>query len=109
MILHPLRRGFHGSADIHRPEVEGHRARIDRGEVENVVGDGEQRVGRCGDVAEVFALFFRERAGVRNSTSLNLAKRRLVCKRLRKPILTCVHWAGRLAEKSVVFAPMLLA
>ena len=49
-------RGVHGLADVDRAEIERHRAGVDGGEIENVVDDREQRVGRGVDVAEIFAL-----------------------------------------------------
>ena len=44
-ILHAFGGSFHGLADIHRSQVERHGAGIDAGQVEDIVDDGEQRVG----------------------------------------------------------------
>jgi hypothetical protein len=52
-----------GFCDIDGTQLKFHRAGIDGGEIENVIGEREQRVGRFGDVAEIFGLFFRQRAG----------------------------------------------
>ena len=62
-VLHALGGGLHGLADIDGAEIERHRAGVDGGEVEDVVDDREQRVGRDRDVAEIFALLLGERAG----------------------------------------------
>src|SRR5262245_41056171 len=43
-------------AHIYFAEIERHRAGIDGGEVEDVIDDREQRVGRSRNVAEIFAL-----------------------------------------------------
>ena len=58
-VLHAFGGGLHGPADIDRAEIELHRAGVDGGEIEDVVDDGEQRVGRGVDVAEIFALLAR--------------------------------------------------
>ena len=47
------------------PRLSCHGAGIDGGEVEDVVDDGEQRIGRDGDVAEIFALLLGQRPGDR--------------------------------------------
>ena len=62
-ILDAFGGGLHGLADVDRAEIERHRAGVDGGEIEDVVDDREQRVGRGGDVAEIFALLVGERAG----------------------------------------------
>jgi hypothetical protein len=62
-VLHAFGGAFHGLADIDRAEIELHRAGIDGGEIENVVDEREQRVGRDGDVVEIFALLRRQRSG----------------------------------------------
>ena len=64
-VLHAFGGGLHGAADVDRAEIERHRAGVDGGEVEDVVDDGEQRIGRGGDVAEIFALLLGQRAGHR--------------------------------------------
>ena len=55
-VLHPFGGRFHGPADVDGAEIERHGAGVDGGEVEDVVDDREQRVGRDRDVAEIFAL-----------------------------------------------------
>ena len=55
-VLHAFGGRVHGRADVDRLEVERHGAGVDRGEVEDVVDDGEQRVARDNDVAEIFVL-----------------------------------------------------
>src|SRR5437868_371019 len=62
-ILNAFGGGFDGLADIDRTELELHGAGIDGGEIENVVGERQQRVGRFGDVLQVFGLFRGQRAG----------------------------------------------
>ena len=64
-VAHRLGYGVHGGANVDRGEVERHHSGIDRGEIEDVVDDGEQRRARGGDVAEVLALLPGERAGRR--------------------------------------------
>ena len=64
-VLHALGGGVHGLADVDRAEVERHRAGVDGGEIEDVVDDGQQRVGRDRDVAEIFALLRGQRPGHR--------------------------------------------
>ena len=64
-VLHAFGGGFHGLADIDRAEIECHRAGVDGGEIEDVVDDGEQRIGRGLDVAEIFALLLGQRTGHR--------------------------------------------
>ncbi len=49
-------RGFHGLADVHLPKIKRHGAGIDGREIENVIDQRKQRVGRDRDVAEVFGL-----------------------------------------------------
>ena len=62
-VLNPLRGIVDGLADIDRAEFERHRAGIDGGEIEDVVDEGEQRIGRGRDVVEVFGLLRHQRAG----------------------------------------------
>ena len=62
-ILHAFGGGRHGCADIDRAEIELHPAGIDGGEIENVVDQRQQRVGRDGDVVEIFALLWLQRPG----------------------------------------------
>ena len=50
-VLDALGRGFDGLADIDRAQIERHGAGVDGGEIEDVVDDGEQRIGRRCDVA----------------------------------------------------------
>ena len=64
-VLHAFGRRLHGRGDIDRAEIERHGAGFDGGEIENVVDDRHQRVGRGGDVAEIFALPVVQRAGLR--------------------------------------------
>ena len=45
-VLHALGGGVHGLADIDRAEIERHGAGVDGGEIEDVVDDREQRIGR---------------------------------------------------------------
>ena len=61
-VLHAFGRRLHAGADIDLGQVERHGAGVDGGEIENVVDQREQRVGRGGDVAEIFALLVGERA-----------------------------------------------
>src|SRR5262249_37238359 len=72
-ILHAFGGRFHGFADIDRTEIEGHGPGVDAGEIEDVVDDGKERVGRYRYVAEVFALLVRERAGSRISQEIREA------------------------------------
>ncbi len=58
-VLHAFGGGVHGLADVDVAEVERHRAGVDGGEVEDVVDDREQRVGRGGDVAQILVLLRR--------------------------------------------------
>src|SRR5258707_8071628 len=62
-VLDAFGGGFDGLADIDGAQIERHRAGVDGGEIENVVDDREQRVGRGGDVTEVFFLLRRQRIG----------------------------------------------
>ncbi len=64
-VADALGRGVHGAADVDRAEIELHRAGVDGGEIEDVVDDRQQRVGRGVDVAEIFALLGAERADAR--------------------------------------------
>ena len=64
-VLHAFGGRVHGLADVDRAEIEPHRAGVDGGEIEDVVDDREQRVGRDGDVAEIFALLLGQRPGRR--------------------------------------------
>ena len=52
-------------SEIDWTKIERHRACIDGGEIEDVVDDREQRVGRGGDVTEILALLHRHRPGGR--------------------------------------------
>ena len=60
-VLHALGGGLDRLGGIDWPELELHGAGIDGGEVENVVGQRQQRVGRFGDVVEIFGLLRRQR------------------------------------------------
>ena len=55
-ILHAFGGRRHGFADIDRPEIELHAAGIDRRQIENIVDQRQQRIGRNRDVVEIFAL-----------------------------------------------------
>ena len=61
-ILHARRRGLHrlGDVDVLEPELQ--RAGVHRGQIENVVDDGEQRMRRIGDESGIFDLLRIERA-----------------------------------------------
>ena len=62
-VLDAFRRGLHGLRDVDLLERQFHGVRVDRGEIENVVDNGEKRVGRLHYIASVFTLFGIERAG----------------------------------------------
>ena len=64
-VLHAFGGGFHGLANIDRAEIEFHRAGVDGGEIEDVIDDGEQRIGRGLDIAEIFVLLLVQRTGHR--------------------------------------------
>src|SRR5438067_1296195 len=49
--------------DQHDSRIERHGAGIDAGEVKDIVDDGEQRVGRDRDVAQIFSLLAGEWTG----------------------------------------------
>jgi hypothetical protein len=72
-VLHAFGGGLHGLADIDRPEIELHAAGVDGGEVEDVVDQRQQGVGRDRDVIEIFALFGDERAGRRIAQQMDEA------------------------------------
>ena len=61
-VLHALGRLLHGGADVDVGQIERHGAGVDGGEIEDVVDQRQERVGRGGDVAEIFALLVGERA-----------------------------------------------
>ena len=65
-VLDAFGGGLDGLADIDRAEFERHRAGVDGGEIEDVVDEREQRVGRGGDVVEIFGLLRHQRAGGRD-------------------------------------------
>src|SRR4029077_12413250 len=56
-----VQRSFHGLAQRERCRVESQFASLDLGEVENVVDDSQQRLGRAFHYAEVLALPRRQR------------------------------------------------
>src|ERR1700716_3659841 len=62
-VLNAFGGGLDGFRDVDRAELELHGAGIDRGEVEDVVGECQQRVGGFGDVIEIFGLLWRQRTG----------------------------------------------
>jgi hypothetical protein len=72
-VLNTFRRRRHGPADVHRPEIELHAAGVDGGEVEDVVDQREQCVGRNRDVVEILALLGAERAGMRIAQQVDKA------------------------------------
>ena len=65
-VLNAFGGSVDGFCDIDRAEFQLHRAGIDGGEIENVVDEREQRVGRFGDVVEIFGLLRHQRAGGRD-------------------------------------------
>ena len=62
-VLHSLGYRLHGLANIDGTNIERHRTGVNTGEVEDVVDDGKQRIGGDRNVAEIFVLLFRQRAG----------------------------------------------
>src|SRR5205814_9442609 len=62
-VLHAFGGGHHRFANIDRGEFELHTAGIDGRQVENVVDQRQQRIGRDRDVFEIFALLFGQRTG----------------------------------------------
>ena len=72
-VLHARRRGLHrlGDVDVLEPQLE--RAGVDRGQIENVVDDGEQRVRGIGDEAGIFELLGIERTDAAGGEQLGEA------------------------------------
>ena len=62
-VLDAFGGGLDRLLDFDRAELEFHGAGVDGGEIEDVVGERQQRVGRFGDVVEIFGLLGRQRTG----------------------------------------------
>ncbi len=58
----PSAAALHGLRDVDLIERQFHRIRVDRGEIENIVDDGEQRRRGFHHIARILALFAVERA-----------------------------------------------
>ena len=61
-VLDAFRRRLHGLRDVDVLERQFHRIRVDRGEIENIVDNGEQRRRGFHHIARIFALLVVERA-----------------------------------------------
>src|SRR5581483_6954695 len=72
-VLQPVDSGRHHAGNVYLAEFQFHDARVDRGEIENVVDERQQGVARRHDITDIFALARIERADPRIGEKLGEA------------------------------------